>query len=331
MAVISITITASDEQVIFGIPRFITLNANISSTIFYTLDGTEPTTSSLIYVSPIELSTNETVIIVSVFATNGTDSSPIITNTYQQERGPDLRVPHSGTNAPANSVPKNDPYPFGTPPYQPGQLYLGQEEAGFTTDNPLLPETATGWDGDGYETGFTNDPLIGVPTKSQPIQYSTTDQEGISGYGIGTFPRHSITPDKVPPVQGVVGKLIDPRTLVVYQDLTQPQDPDLPPFINRANFTLEDVNRTRSGNQYFNTGLDSPGPTGSFVKAHFNPTDNTITYYYYDNSVSRWIISKIPAPPPAISNYSSSMVFKRGQEGAGFVFKWIWPKGQYLY
>jgi len=331
MAVISITITASDEQVISGIPRFITLNANIPSNIYYTLDGSEPTTSSLVYVNPIELPTNETIIVVSVFATNGTDSSPIITNTYTFERGADLRVPHSGTDAPAQATPKNDLYPFGSPPYQPGQLYLGQEEAGFTTDNPLLPETATGWDGDGYETGFTNEPLIGVPTKSQPIQFSTTDQEGLSGYGIGTFPRHSITPDKAPPEQGVVGKLIDPRTLVVYQDLTQPQDPGLPPFINRANFTLEDVNRTRTGNQYFNTALDAPPTSGSFVKAHFNPTDNTITYYYYDNSVSRWIISKMPAPPPAITNYSGSMVFKRADQGSGFVFKWIPFKGQYLY
>lgn len=332
MSIISIIITESTEEIISGIPRFIELETNIPATIFYTLDGSTPTIASTIYVDPIELSTNESIIILSIYATDGTNNSPIITNTYQLNIiGPDLRTPHSGTNAQANSTPQNNLYPFGTPPVQPNQIYLGQANSGFTTDNPNLTEYSTGYNGDGYETGFTNEQLIGVPTKTQPIQYSENNAEGEQGKGIGTFPTKQISTIKAPPEQSVMGtQLFNPKALVIYQDLTKPQDPDLPAIINRANFTLEDVNHTRQGNQYFNTGLDAPPTSGSFLRSHFNPKDNTTTYYYFDNSNSRWIISKIPAPTSAITNYSNAMVFRRAEGSSGFVFQWVPFKSSYL-
>lgn len=49
MSVITITIIESVLQLIPGIPKFVTLETNIASNIFYTLDGTDPTLFSNVY------------------------------------------------------------------------------------------------------------------------------------------------------------------------------------------------------------------------------------------------------------------------------------------
>jgi hypothetical protein len=343
MAVISITITASTEEIISGIPRFITLATNIPANIFYSLDGSTPTTSSTIYVGQFPLPTNQTTVVLQVYATNGTDSSPVVSQTYSMDIiGPDLRVPHSGTNAPANSVPQNNIFPFGTPPIQPNQIFTGQGSAGYTTDDPTLPETNTGYDGAGNETGFTNTPLIGIPTQQQPQMYSESDGEGNQGYGIGTIPRHSVAPlNTVAPEQSAYNSvLFDPRAMVIVQDFTQPQDPGLPATINRMSFTTEDAAHTRQGNLFYNTALDAPPATGCFVRSMKNLSNNTITYYYFDNvGNSRWIISTISSAgiPNLTRDYSSQIVPMTNSRGGAVgnggrnVYKWYFPFGRYLF
>jgi hypothetical protein len=77
MVVISVSIIESTEQVVSGIPRFITIETNIISVIYYTLDGSVPTINSTIYIDPIQLPLGPPTIVLSVFATNGTDTSPV--------------------------------------------------------------------------------------------------------------------------------------------------------------------------------------------------------------------------------------------------------------
>jgi len=51
-------------------------------------------------------------------ATNGVDTSPIITETYVTNMLNNARLPHSATDAqPGDNIP--DLYPFGTNPLQP--------------------------------------------------------------------------------------------------------------------------------------------------------------------------------------------------------------------
>lgn len=330
--IISVSITVSSEQIVSGIPRFATITTNIPATIFYTTDGSIPTISSNIYTSQLALPTNQSVVILQVYATDGINSSPIITNTYQTYlQGTDTRFPHSGVDVPVNSFTPIDPYPFGTNPIQPEGNYLGPAAAGYTTDDPSLPQTATGFNAFGIPDGYTNEPLIGVPTKTLPIIYSESNAEGLEGPGIGTIPRSTIVPSTPPPEQTFVGSpLFDPRAMVIYQDLTKTADPTLPPFINRMHFSLEDVDHTRTGNQYFNTALDAPPVSGTFLRQHYNPSDNTMNYYYLDTWQNRWIIVKAPAEPNPINNYWGSTVNSSNQ-GAGFVFQWLVFKANYLY
>lgn len=335
MTVISISITESAEQIVSGIPRSASISTNLPATIFYTLDGTDPTLFSNIYTSTIQLPTDNPILVLKVFATDGINSSNIVINTYETDvLGQNVRAPHSGTDAPANSTQAliNLP-PFGSSSLAPTQHFLGPATAGLTVDDPSLPQVSTGFDGNGNETGFTNGQSLDIPSQNFPFLYSETDAEGQRGPGIGTLPLNKIIFGAPPPEQSNIGSpMFDPRALVIIQDLTVKQDPLVPPHINRMSFTLEDVEHTRTGNQFFNTGLDAPPVSGSFLKQHYNPANNTMTYYYFDSTQNRWIQSTVPFTPKADQyNYASKTVLRRGGFGATKVFSWIPFKASYLY
>jgi Chitobiase/beta-hexosaminidase C-terminal domain len=336
MAVISISVTESGNEIIAGIPFNVSLQTNIPATIFYTLDGTTPTTLSLIYMAPIQIPQGATTVVLSYFATNGTDSSSVIIQTYQTDvLGQNARTPYSGTNAPPGSSQATfDPAPFGTPPIAPNQKFLGAGAAGLTVYNEALPPgDPTGYNADGYPTGFTNNQEKALPTKQFPFLFVTSDNEGMQGYGIGNLPPHTVVHPKPPPEQSEYGsQFFDPRAFVIVQDLTKPQDPNIPPLINSPNFTLENVNRTREGNQYFNVGEQTPPTTGTFVSRQFNASNNTMTYYYFDSQQLRWLISTMPyTPAPDQFNYGRVHIGGFAGAGSRNVYAWFWNKGDYLH
>lgn len=330
MSVISLSIVESETEIISGIPSSISITANIPCNIFYTLDGTTPTIYSTIYIEPIILSGNQAATTLNVFATDGVNSSPIISNTYQTDlTSQNMRMSHSATNAPATDFGNFDPAPFGTPPIQPQQVFTGTGGAGINILNPDLPQIASGFDGSGNAVGFTNGQSLGIPSNDFEIKFSETNAQGERGNGIGTLPKSTIVSQPAEPEEiDIQSKFFDPRALVIVQDLTKDQDPGLPPVINRQHFSVENVNAVRDGNQYYNAGLSGLSTTGSLVRQHFNPAKNTITYYYFDSSQNRWIISTVPYTPKNNQyNYASSMVFGKSNK----VFQWINFKASYLY
>ncbi len=319
MAVISISIIESEEQIISGIPKTVSIETNIPSSIFYTLDGTDPNLFSNIYVGPIFLPFNALSVILKIFASNGVDSSPIITETYTTNILNDARLPHSATDAQAE--PNLDGlYPFGTNPDNPIGIYLNPGNAGVTVDNPDLPQIATGYDGDGYQTGFTNQPYN---VENYNIVYSTVNREGETGPGIGNLPANvKIEPAPAPPEESQqFTNMFDPRAFVIFQDFSK-ENPDDPAQINKMYFSLENSERVRDGNNFFNSGLDAPPTTGTFLRSHYNPRDNTITYYYLDTLANRWIISKTPYQPTGSWDGNLSGIALSKEKGAGFVFEW---------
>jgi len=335
MTAITISTTDSAEQVVSGIPRFVTITTNISAVIFYTLDNTVPTLNSTIYVGPIQLPTNILTLTLQVFATDGTDTSPVFTFTYETDTlGQGARTSHSGTNAPPNATQGlQELFPYGSGAIVPGQVFLGAAEAGFTTDNPILPQYPTGFDGSGNPDGYVNVPLIGLPTINQPILFTETDAQGNRGVGIGNLPKSTVQKPVPPPEQtDYNSQLFDPRAMVVFQDFTGPNDPSKPVEVNRQFYSESNESNVRQGALYFNS-TDTPAPSGTFIKQHFNPADQTLTYYYYNSQNNKLIISKTaftPAPNPF--GYGN-VVFSGGHAGggAGMVFQWIPFKANYLY
>lgn len=323
MAIICITITASSEQIVSGIPKTVSVSTNINASIFYTLDGTDPTLFSSMYTGPIFLPVNQLMLTLKVFATNGTDSSPILMECYATDIvNGNARLPHAPTNAQALPNSFQPTYPFGTPPFQPRQQYLNPADAGVTVYNPALPATPTGFDGDGYPTGYTNQPWN---IENYQIPYGITNAEGETGPNIGTLPATVTVPANPDPAYGPetteqFTTMFNPRAFVIFQDFTK-EDPNDPAQINRPYFTMENPERARDGAYYFNSGPDgAPPPSGSFLRAHYNPRTNEITHYYRDAWSNQWIISTAPYAPNGTfdGNLTQSAMNWNGK-----IFEWI--------
>lgn len=323
MSVISITITQSSEQVVAGIPKIISLSTNIPSVIFYTLDGSTPTLFSTTYTGPIFLPYNALAITLSVFATDGTNSSPVIVETYQTNHvDGNVRLPHASTNAkPGQVLP--DSYPFGTPPFQSDQKFRNPADSGITVFNPALPSQPNAFDGQGNPTSFTNQIY---DTTNYQITYTNQNAEGETGKLIGTIPAQTTIFRPPPPEEQTdqFTQTFDPRALVIFQDFKN-EDPTDPSQINRQFFDLDNPNRERDGtllSTTYQTG--TPPPSGAFIKSHFNPRTNETTSYFRDAWSGRWIISTAQYQPLGSydGNLATSIIGSRSP-GSNFVYEWI--------
>ena len=307
---ITISITESPLQLLAGIPSNVILESNVPATIFYTLDGTEPTTSSNVVIGPIIMPTDSADVILMAFATDGIDYSPVITQEYKTE-SKDLHRPYDKVHELDKNCHKST-YPFGPPVDSISPPYVYGNSGGVIVDDEQKPRVSDGYDGFGNPAGFVN-----TPECQYDFLYSETNAIGEMGKGIGTLPGHVLwvkpRNNNNPKEQtNAAGPLFDPKALVIFQDSSEtPYDPDVPK-INRPYFDLEDYTKARDGALL--TSSDSVSPMGSFLRAHYNPTGNCLTYYYYDNRVARWIISKEPYSPSENPTANLGSLMTRGRE-----------------
>ena len=325
---ITLTITPSSNQLISGIPETISASTDVPASIFYTLDGTAPTTSSSIYLGVIVMPTNVGTITLNIFATNGVDSSNIITQTYATNLVGD-RVPRATVenfSAAANNRANLGNFGDIVPNFPPDFGRIG----GIIVNDKTLPQIPDGYDGTATNTspGATN-----LPLTSYQIEYSETDYQGKVGRGLGTLPANvSILPEKpIPESSNVNSPFFNPKAAVIYQDASEtPLDPNVA-VINRPYFQLEDLEKVRNGAYYMNTAFEGVQAYGSLVRTEFNPRTQEMTYYYFDSHAQRWIISKQPytAKDPNINNFGNIISDPR-QEGVGKVYRWIMFKGSRL-
>src|SRR3990172_2110984 len=247
MAVINITITESSLQIMFGIPKEISITTNIPSTIFYTLDGTTPTILSSVLVGSLDLPTDIPTITLKLFATNGTDSSAIITKVYK----PNIvgnRNPHDkvfGLDIPPSK--QQDLFPFGE--NAPNIPVTFGNTGGITVDDPTIVNIPDGFDGTatGTPSNGTDKPL-----DQYELKYSESNSRGERGPGVGTLPAtvNIRVPVQPPQYSEANSKLFNPRAFVIFQDGTEPpEDPDMP-LINRQFFNLQNPENTRDGIQF---------------------------------------------------------------------------------
>jgi len=321
MTIININIIESAEQVISGIPKTITISTNIPVSVFYTLDGTTPTLLSNIYTGPIFLPINLLTVTLNVFATNGVVTSPIITEVYTTDVLENARLPHSATDVEAGTIIPSL-YPFGNNPIHPLGNYLNPGDAGINVDNPDLPQISNGFDSNGNPNNFTNAPFN---SENYDILYTTTDAEGQTGPNIGNLPANvKIEMPIAPPEETEqFSNIFNPRAYIIFQDFSK-ENPNDPPQVNKQFFSLEDPEKARDGNYYYNSGLDAPPVNGSFLRAHYNPRDNTFNYYYLDTWANRWIISKTPYIPTGTYDGNLSQISSgRNGKGVGQVFEWL--------
>lgn len=317
--IINVTITESPVQLVAGIPMNISLEANIPSTIFYTLDGTDPTELSNIYISPIKLPTSSSSITIKIYATNGVDYSPIITKSYTTSFLGN-RMPRSTVIGLDSSIPSDPPSTFGSSSPNPNTYY--GETGGITVDDYKETGYPDGYDGTatGTAAGETDKPYN---MENYDIRYSTTDSIGQTGKGIGTLPSKTkvVDPIQLNNSNNANSKLFNPKSLVILQDGRE--DNENPPIMMRQFFSLGNPEKEKDGIMYNTTAFDGLGTTGTFLRPQFNSKDNTWIFYYRDFDTNRWIISIEPVKDSPTNNSINQLLLPSSSFGEKKVFKWF--------
>jgi len=315
MQVISISIEKSKDEITQGIPKSVIITTNIPSTIFYTLDGTDPTMFSEIYTSKIFFSREKSFIEIKIMATNGVDTSPIISEKYFTSLiNKNIRQFNSGTTEPPQEY-ANSTFPFSSSSPSPEVIFNASVSDHQSISDGSPGMYSNGFNADGYPTNFTK-----LPYNSQnyQIKYPRSEYRGV-----GTLPFKSMIEKKTPPPQETLrfSKTFDPRAMVIFQD-TDKENPEDPPQINKQFFTLDDkISKTKGGAHFFVAGNETPPMSGTFLRSHYNPRTNKMTYYYLDTQSLRWIISTQDYVPNSKFDEDVGGFFSRGI-GVGKVFKW---------
>jgi hypothetical protein len=331
MALITITITDSDDEIISGIPEYIDISTDIPSTIFYTLDGSTPNSSSSVYVNVLYLPTDMGDITLKVFATNGVDASSILTALYGPNISGVRRQYDTVTNVLDLTNVKYDSFPYSDiGPRLPSQY----GDTGLAiVDLPGTPGYSIGFDGTGTGTSAGETDLPPEQLFHDSI-FSETNEYGETGHGIGTLPIVTDDPIVHPEDQEEAfvssRALFDARARVIYQDNTKPNPRSDIKNINRPHFSLENP-LDRDGSRYMN--YDANSITGSFVRAELDEIKGTMTFYYYDNIALRWIISTEPYDYHDCPTRNLSRIIFPSSRNPGMrsVFQWIPFKYTRLY
>lgn len=254
----------------------------------------------------------------------GVDSSLVITYEYLTSYLDNTRLPRASVNISTQPAQNNILYPFGDPQSNVNTQPTFSNPADATIpvdDTSLASQYPNGFDAVGDEAGFTNKPYT---IENYEIKYATTNAQGETGPNIGTLPARVTVqqPAPAPEESNYFDMLFDPRAYVIYQDASK-ENPADPPVINSQFFSLINDNTYSDGNQYLNSGLDSPGLSGSFVRREFNARNNTVTYYYYDNRAGKWIISTSPYNQANNKVTSMSVSIAPANRHKRFIYEWI--------
>jgi len=293
MAVLTVTAVSLGSQLIAGIPLLIGLETNLPAVIYYTMDGSEPTVSSALYVEPIQLPTTMHVRL-RVFAVSGPDTGVLDISFYSlsglpnQPRGPVI-----------------DAYGIQevvVDGYGPDELHpLSDNE--YPVDIPVRGSDI---------------PLIELETK-----YSRT---GFDGEGPGTlisigFPRDLGERESAVDAQASSpnnnNAYFNPRSQFIVIDGRDGYQDQSVFIINRPMGGTMDQTKYLGGKSLYEP---SPYISGSLVRQFYDYDKRIGVFYYFDSNECRWIksIQKMEAVLP------SGVGMRRGV--MPFVFTWIYNK-----
>lgn len=280
-----LTAVKSQNELISGIPEYVTLQVSQPATIFYTLDNTPPNIDSLIATGNVFLPTAGSSVVLRAKAINMAEESDELVLEYS-----------------TNSLDFD------------GRRLIGNEGIAVLRfgDVPVntLSYDAAGNPVQGSSTAF--DELA--------LKSSRTDRLGIvldeyaTSLDFVNFPRKLPTtepPDTSSPNNNVN---FDPRAkfIIIDGSTDEAKENQVVKIVNRPYNTFEPVSK------FYQERLGVPEPiiTGNYVRSFYNPVNKKYCSYYWENLESRWILSVQTVDIP--NRYLGGKPSKNR-----FVFQWI--------
>ncbi len=251
MAII-ITMSESDRQYISGIPEFVELSTNKPSTMFYTIDGTTPDSSSDMYVDRVYLPTDGMAFELNVLAVSGDEESDIFSHSFYTDH--------------------LDIY---------SRRLVGDEGIVVVgIDDEVVVSLSI--DSDGYASQETT-----IELSELDIKTSIYNRAGYENPDRTSDSNVNFQADKPTPSGGFgsVSSLnsnayFDPKASMIFIDGSSQEmlDQQEVRVINRASGTISPVSGAYSDHL-----MQSPPVTGNLVRSMYNPRTGIYISYYYDH------------------------------------------------
>lgn len=286
--VIVLSLEESEREIVAGFPEFIILNTNIPATIFFTLDGTEPTPDSEIFVNRIWMPTDGLRRTLKAVAIVDNFSSAILEKTYFTDLSNLNKTRNIGKEG-INVLPANEQ----------AVVNLGFDGQGLPARGSI------------------------IPVEQLDLIASTTNQRGedISGDSSLDFinfgDRLPVKPETQ--VSYLKDSKFDPRAFYIIIDGSTPEalQEQTIRVINRPQNTMD------LHSSVHNRNLESQQLISSnFVRYMISPKTGKMTFYYRDSRENRWIQST-----QKIEKYGLNLS-KNATPPDGFVFRWIQDRTQ---
>ena len=275
MSSIVITFTALGEEIISGIPDLVEITTSQPSIIYYTLDGTLPTTFSSQYFEPIQIPTDAGSVVLSAIAyfLDGYDNlvpSNVLSRTYETDPtdiGERIRRPFAGVMY---------MYPGGLNiPY----WYDYQGDVKIYIDVPI----------EEFESALK-------PSERNEDGSARSDVEG----GVT---RYITSTRNLPFSQPSDLNLFDPKAMHIVID-GRSSNLDEVRLSNSPHMILNDP--TKEFGREFRKEADAHHRSAGLAKAYYSRDRETIVFYYFDSITGRSIksIQHLPRYNPTLTHNS---------------------------
>lgn len=282
---IILEVTESEEEIIFGIPYYLTITSSSPSNIYYTLDGTDPNENSFLVDGDVYLPTNISTFTFKCKAITANDSSEIFEDTYSAANA-DVQNTRKGNEAGVVVMTQNSTVleslsvDSNGNPAQESSISFTKLELKASKDRPFFRK------------------LKDTETTLEFINFAKTNVKVDALFSVDT-PNNNVE--------------FNPLAKVIHINGTTPED-ILNQEVNIINRTYGNLN---PASKYYveNESNFRSIITGNLCRYVYDSNTGKIVFYYYDSRESRWVISSQKTEAKKLHiNFNTPK---------NFVYKWI--------
>lgn len=293
MTVVTLTFEGSEKEIVSGIPKFMTIESNVPATIYFTLDGSTPTTDSPIYIDTFEMPDNKNTVVLSAFGEDSDgNTSPILTQSF----APDISIVNVTRNV--------------------GLEGIVVDRAFDDTDNVY------NYDADGNPasvTDFSVENLNLRLLRSEKGLYGLSDGVAVEvsvpdPESTQTYRDDGLVPFSTPEI----GELFNPEARFILVDGRKDNDIHI---TVKPYGSLHNIYKEFGGKRLLEPAGDAAYISGGQVRRFYDKKNNVMVAYYFDHNEARWVktINELPDSVPGIG---ASVVQHP------LIFPWIHPGKQ---
>ena len=282
---ININIKESDFELLDGFPESIQIESDIPSTIYYTLDGSEPTVNSLIAIGDIYLPTLAGTIRVRAIAISGDKKSNLLEKTYKNDS--------------TNIDGRRNLIDEGIKVFSDGGEAvesLGFNSEGDVSRKSLIPMVEL--DLKASKTDSIGNEIPGGKTSLDFVNFEIKKE--VKKNKVVSSPNNNPNFDPLSPVIHIDGFSAEARQNQVVKIVNRPYNN----FGPTTNFYKERL------------GQKEPIVTGNYVRSFYNPRTKKYVSFYWESLESRWIRSEQLLE-------GKETLFAAAGNGNRFVYMWV--------